>query len=111
MHHGTSKRRDTAWDRLPWLGIPLLCAWAILPGDSAAADAPATGQQIYKTLCADCHGANGQGVAGQYDDPLTGGRSLLELTKYINDTMPQDEAEKCVGDEAKRVAGYIFDTF
>ncbi len=111
MHHSRPKRRDTMWDRLPWLGIALFCAWPILPGDSAAADAAPTGQQIYKTLCAECHGANGQGVADEYEDPLTGGRSLAELTKYINDTMPQDEAEKCVGDDAKRVARYIFDTF
>jgi len=76
-----------------------------------AADAPTTGQQIYKTLCADCHGADGQGVPGEYDDPLTGGRSLQELTKYINDTMPQDEAETCVGEDAKQVAQHIFDTF
>lgn len=98
----------------------LACAASPL-GDSLAADAPANGRAagkqdasgaaLYQTLCADCHGPQGEGVDGAYDDPLTGGLSLLELTKYINDTMPQDEAERCVGEDARRVARYIFDTF
>ena len=96
---------------VPWLALALFAMTVLFPVDAPAAEPAPTGQQLYQSLCADCHGLQGQGVAGSYDDPLTSGRSLQELTKYINDTMPQDEAEKCVGDEAKRVAGYIFDTF
>jgi len=88
-----------------------LAAAIWLPAGSLAAEPAASGKQLYQSLCADCHGAQGQGVAGAYDDPLTGGRSLQELTKYINDTMPQDEAEKCVGEDARQVAQYVFDTF
>ena len=95
----------------PWPVVVLFGIAVLFPGDSRAAEPAPTGQQLYQSLCAECHGLHGEGVSGHYGDPLTGGRSLPELTKYINDTMPQDEAEKCVGDEARRVAGYIFDTF
>jgi len=88
-----------------------LACTAFFPGHLLAADAAPGGQQLYQTLCADCHGLQGQGVPGAYDDALTGGRSLQELTKYVNDTMPQDEADKCVDDDAKRVAKYIVETF
>ncbi len=96
---------------VPWRALALFAMTVLFPVAAPAAEPAPTGQQLYQSLCADCHGLQGEGVAGSYDDPLTGGRSLPELTKYINDTMPQDEAEKCVGDEARRVAGYIFDTF
>lgn len=92
-------------------GLFALARAAVFPGVLLAAEAAPPGQSLYQTLCADCHGLQGQGVAGAYDDALTGGVSLQELTKYINDTMPQDEADKCVGDDAKQVARYIFETF
>ena len=95
---------------VPWRALALFAMTVLFPVDAPAAEPAPTGQQLYQSLCADCHGLQGEGVAGSYDDPLTGGRSLPELTKYINDTMPQDEAEKCVGEDAKRVAQYIFDT-
>ncbi len=94
-----------------WLALALFATAVLFPGGACAAEPAPTGQQLYQSLCAECHGPQGEGVSGHYDDPLTGGRSLQELTKYINDTMPQDEAEKCVGDDARRVAGYIFDNF
>ena len=89
----------------------LLAVAVLLPAGAVAAEPVASGQQLYQSLCAACHGPRGEGVAGAYDEPLTGGRSLPELTKYINDTMPQDESEKCVGQDARQVARYIFDTF
>lgn len=104
-------RQTVTPDLLPWLASALLALAVFSPADSLAADAAPTGQQLYQSLCAECHGRQGEGVPGHYGDPLTGGRSLQELTKYINDAMPQDEAEKCIGEEAKQVAGYIFDTF
>ncbi len=52
------------------------------------------GKTIYQKLCADCHGANGQGVKDYFPDPLTGDRSLIELT-VVADTMPEGEADRC----------------
>lgn len=70
-----------------------------------------TGEQIYKTMCASCHGAKGEGDNKHYPQPLTGDRSVLELTEYIDRTMPEKEPEKCVGEDARRVAEYIHGAF
>ncbi len=75
-----------------------------------AADGP-TGEQIYKTLCATCHGATGQGDNKHYPQPLAGDRSVRELAEYIDKTMPEKEPEKCVGEEARKVAEYIHGAF
>jgi mono/diheme cytochrome c family protein len=69
------------------------------------------GAAIYRTMCANCHGDKGQGVTEFYAEPLVGDASLGELTKVIQDTMPEGEPEKCVGPDAEAVSLYIFDTF
>ncbi len=69
------------------------------------------GKAIYQRLCADCHGANGQGVEDFFPEPLTGDRSIVELTEVISSTMPEGEADKCVGEDAVAVSKYIFDAF
>ncbi|QDT63232.1 DUF1588 domain-containing protein [Calycomorphotria hydatis] len=69
------------------------------------------GQKIYTSTCADCHGKQGEGVEGIYARPLVGDDSLGQLGHYITSTMPEGDAESCVGDEAKAVAEYIHQTF
>lgn len=71
----------------------------------------AQGQAIYVERCASCHGENGAGVAGAYEEPLAGDLAMAELASLITDTMPQEEAETCVGEDATAVASYVFDTF
>jgi hypothetical protein len=73
--------------------------------------ASSSGQQIYLTRCASCHGNSGEGVDEEYPHPLVGERSLVELTKYIEKSMPKGTREKCVGEDAKRVAAFIYDAF
>lgn len=89
-----------------------LFSFALLIGltSIAAAEGP-SGEQIYKTLCASCHGATGEGNNKHYAQPLTGDRSVLELTEYIDRTMPEDDPGKCVGEDARRVAEYIHGAF
>jgi len=70
-----------------------------------------TGEQIYRERCVACHGPRGEGVAEGYPEPFTAGRSLVELTRLIAETMPSGAAEKCTGPDAERVAVYIKDTF
>lgn len=70
-----------------------------------------SGREIYRKQCAKCHGGNGQGVPKVNEMPLTGNRSLAELAKVINDTMPEEKPELCTGDDAKRVARYIYNAF
>ena len=71
----------------------------------------AAGAEIYKKLCADCHGDKGQGVAAKHDEPLYGERSVASLTKLIDRTMPEDEPEKCSAEDSRKVALYIYDAF
>lgn len=69
------------------------------------------GEQIYQNLCIDCHGDQGQGVAGKYDETLYGDRSLESLTRLVDETMPEDHADKCTGSDAEIVSRYMFEAF
>lgn len=69
------------------------------------------GQKIYRELCLECHGDQGQGVKDLCDDPLHGNRSLESLVKRIERTMPEDDEDACVGPDAQAVATYIYDAF
>ena len=69
------------------------------------------GQTIYAKTCADCHGDKGQGVEGAYEEPLSGDDSIGELAKRIAKTMPEEEPEQCVGEEADAVAAYVHHAF
>ncbi|RBP47897.1 cytochrome c553 [Roseimicrobium gellanilyticum] len=84
---------------------------AALHGASVAPDQNHPGAVIYRNTCLECHGAKGEGVAGKYDDPLHGERSLESLTKRIERTMPEGKEGTCVGDDAKNVAEYIYHAF
>src|SRR5436309_4896088 len=69
------------------------------------------GREIFRQLCAKCHGRNGEGVKGKYDDALRGDWPIEKLTRYIDKNMPDDAPEKCVGADAEAVARYIYDAF
>ncbi len=88
------------------LAVPLLLT-AGLPAFADAAD----GKVLYGQLCASCHGPQGQGVAGRYDEALYGERPLAELIRIIDETMPAEEPEKCSGDQAAAVGKYIYEAF
>lgn len=75
------------------------------------APSPHPGAAIYDAMCVECHGKDGQGVDGKYDEPLTGERTLEALTRKIEKTMPEDKEGTCVGEDAKAVASYIYDAF
>ncbi|MHC2068101.1 DUF1592 domain-containing protein [Bremerella sp. T1] len=86
------------------LGVSQLC-WA---NDEALRD---KGKKIYTNMCADCHGENGEGVVGAYESPLVGDASLGELSHQIVKTMPEGDAESCVGPDAEAVAAYMHYAF
>jgi hypothetical protein len=69
-----------------------------------------TGEQIYRKMCASCHGATGEG-SKSYKKPLIGDRSVPQLSQLIAKTMPEDDPGSCVGPDADKVSQYIFDTF
>ena len=70
-----------------------------------------TGEQIYRQMCASCHGASGEGTDDHYPRPLIGERSVASLSKLIAKTMPEDEPGTCVGPDAEKVSAYIYDAF
>lgn len=69
------------------------------------------GKAIYQKLCAECHGDRGQGVEDEYDEPLTGEKSLEALAGYIDRTMPEDAPEKSTPEDSRLIADYIFEAF
>jgi hypothetical protein len=76
-----------------------------------AADKGLTGEQIYRQRCASCHGASGEGTAANYPMPLAGDRSVPQLSRLIAKTMPKDDPGTCTGEDARKVAAYIFEAF
>src|SRR5438034_4055090 len=94
--------------RFAWL--PLLCFW-LSQHDASGAERRLTGREIFRQLCAKCHGRNGEGAKGKYDDALRGDWPIEKLTRYIDKSMPDDAPEKCVGADAEAVARYIYDAF
>ena len=76
------------------------------------ADGPVlTGEQIYRQKCASCHGASGEGTEDHYPRPLIGERPVASLARLIAKTMPEDAPGECVGEDAEKVAAYIYETF
>jgi len=90
------------------LALAPLALWS--PG-TLAADKAVSGKEIYQKQCAQCHGGNGEGVAEEHDEPLYGDRSLTDLTKLIDETMPKDAPEEVSAEEAAKVAAYLYETF
>lgn len=70
-----------------------------------------TGGQIYVELCASCHGTKGEGQEDGYAKPLLGDRPLAELSKLIDETMPEGEPEVLSAEESAKVAEYIYGEF
>jgi len=68
-----------------------------------------TGEAVFRARCASCHGLKGEGTQIHHQ-PLTGTRSVGELTQYIGQSMPPGP-RKCQGEDAKKVAAYIYDAF
>ena len=69
------------------------------------------GAAIYTEHCASCHGDQGQGVAKEYDEALVGKKSIESLAKYIHRTMPEDNEDAVIDEDALLVAEYIHGEF
>src|SRR5688572_5532369 len=42
-----------------------------------------SGEQVYREMCASCHGPHGEGVAHKHDEALVGDKSVESLAKLI----------------------------
>ena len=76
-----------------------------------AAGPTRTGEQIYRQQCASCHGNSGEGTDDHYPAWLVGDRSVTGLARLIAKTMPEDAPGECVGEDAEKVAAFIYDAF
>ena len=93
------------------MGLFTLLCLSPAPSNVSGAESLPDGRKIYRDLCVKCHGRNGEGVKGKYDDALHGDWSLEKLTRFIDKSMPDDAPEKCKGPDAEAVARYIYDSF
>jgi cytochrome c5 len=91
------------------LVLPLIVALSI-PFVATAGPVP-SGEQIYRKKCASCHGASGEGTDDYYPRALVGERSIPALARLIAKTMPEDAPGECVGEDADKVAAYIYEAF
>ena len=87
--------------------LPLV-ALAMPPACAAAGEH--VGVAIYREHCQRCHGEGGKGTE-DVPQPLVGDRSVAQLARYIDETMPEDDPEVVVGDAARQVAEYIHGSF
>ncbi|PWU18510.1 MAG: hypothetical protein C5B50_08985 [Verrucomicrobia bacterium] len=92
--------------------LMLLPLWLASSHAGLAAEAlRLSGPEIFRQLCAKCHGRTGEGVKGKYADALRGDWSIERLTRYIDRNMPENNPGKCKGEDAAAVARYIYDAF
>lgn len=89
----------------PWPALWMLSACAF------AAPVEHPGRLLYQKLCAECHGDRGQGVEDEYDEPLTGEKSLEALARQIDRTMPEDDPDKTTAADSKLIAEFMYDAF
>lgn len=89
----------------PWPALWMLTTCAL------AAPAEHPGKALYQKLCAECHGSKGQGVEDEYDEALTGEKSIEALARQIDRTMPEDDPDKTTAADSKLIAEYIYDAF
>lgn len=89
----------------------LVVCWIALGSAAVRGADVATGERIYRQKCADCHGAQGEGVEGKYRDALYGDWALPKLTRYIAKNMPEDDPETLSAAEADAVSAYVFEAF
>jgi mono/diheme cytochrome c family protein len=86
---------------------------AVVPDGRASADDSLIekGRQVYAQACVDCHGQSGQGVEGAYERPLVGDLSIGQLTRLVQETMPEGSPDDCIGPEAEAVAAFMHHAF
>lgn len=87
----------------------VFAALLLLIANASAVAAERAGEVIYKADCARCHGAAGGGT--KKARPLAGDRSLPQLTRVIQQTMPDDDPGSLSPLEAKNVATWMYDAF
>ena len=93
-----------------WLFVSTLVGAGMVTPCGAAARV-ISGQDLYQRQCAKCHGKDGEGVAKEYKEPLTGDWPVDKLARYIHKSMPEDKPKSLTTEQAEAVARYIHGEF
>ncbi len=104
-----TKRLRCLLGRIP--ATALFCVLLTTTLAAAVVRANDEASHAFASKCASCHGADGQGVQGEYEKPLAGATTLDDLVKIVEETMPEEAPEECVGEEARAIAEYMFGRF
>ncbi len=102
-------RFRTVTSRIVPAGLLALAALAASPAVGSAQE-PKSGEQLFVEHCIRCHAKDGQG-AKKTIAPLAGEKSVAQLAKIIDDTMPEDDPDKLNAAESARVAEYMHGAF
>ena len=104
---GIGVMRGTCFSRFFYAILALLVVSPL----SSADDAKDVGRQLFESRCAECHGRRGEGNPEKQATSLMGGLSVVELNRFIVESMPPEPRPKCSPDEAKQIAEFIFAEF
>ena len=91
----------------------LLAALVLVAGATSqvlAAPPTAGGAELYRAQCAYCHGKAGEGTK-RYASPLAGDRSVAQLAKLVQETMPESDPGSLSDAEAKSIAEWMHGEF
>ncbi len=112
MSHSVAHRSRRPHPRLIRIGAvaAFLMAVSLLVLVSPTFAADLTGDAIYKQECARCHGPAGGGTK-KAARPLVGDKSLPQLSRLIQRTMPDDDPGGLSEADAGKVAAYVNDAF
>ena len=69
------------------------------------------GEKLYAQHCAECHGANGEGVEDEFSKPLVGDWPIQKLIHYVDKTMPDYDPGLVKGKEAEAISHFLFESF
>lgn len=90
-------------------GAPLI-AGSFIASQLVGAEAELSGPKIYKSKCAGCHGAQGEGTK-RSKRRLEGDKSVSQLAEVIGKTMPEDDPGSLTAAQSAAVAAFIHEAF
>ena len=89
------------------ISLVAVIAWSC--GSGATADT-SPGRAVYREHCVRCHGEDGGGTP-DVPAPLAGDLSVNQLSKLIDETMPENDPGLVTGNAARQVAAFIHESF
>src|SRR3990172_1858269 len=79
-----------SWSHHFWPCVCFIAAAVTITRSLFAAEPDLSGEAIYSTTCAVCHGAHGEGT-DDHAERLEGDHSVAQLAEIIGETMPEDD--------------------